>query len=535
MPQRLVPIRLPVPGSWGLNTQRKADLLPAQWATVATNCIFDDSGRLACRKGTQAVNASAIAASPAVRACYEYIDSTGSAVTILASGNKIYRVNGTSLVDITGTITTPTADNWKFTNFNGKCIGVQAGHPMIVLSSVAGSFADVSTSGTYTPTTAVNEVLAAFGRIWVLDGTDLKYSALLDETNWATGAGAGVFDLSTVWIGGMDVGIALAEFNGYLVIFGQNSIVVYSNPWVPTGGGDADTSTMELVENIGGVGCIARDTVAQVGKDLVFLSYQGVRYFSRTIQEKSMPLQLISENVNDELMRKVLSESADNIKAVFSPSERAYLLTLPVNDETYYFDLRLPLQDGSYRATTWNRSFNSMMVNQNQYLYFGGSGYLYRYYGYFDDADSTGANGVSFEMDYMSGWTDLSEAGDIGSLTKLPKNCDFLILGGSGQVAIIKWAFDFQDTFSSFTKSLPASSGAEWGEAEWGPQYVTGSEDPDTLANDEWSGGLIFNRVKAPMKRTGQALKVGFSTTIEGDQVALQLFDMLLKIGRMTV
>lgn len=528
MPQNLVPVRLPVPGSWGLNTQRKASLLPSLWATVATNCVFDDSGRLASRKGLQRINATVISGSPNVRGIHEYVDATGSKLTILAAGNKIYKVSGSTLTDITGSITTPTADNWKFVNFNGKCVGFQSGHVPIVLATVAGSFANITLSGTQQPTTATTEVLAAFGRLWVMDGTDLKYSDSLDETAWN-----GAFDLTTVWLAGIDVGVAIREFNGYLVIFGRNSIVVYSNPWVPTGGGGIDTSTMALIENIGGVGCLARDSIQEVGKDLIFLSYQGLRSLGRTIQEKSMPISVVSENVNDELVRLSLGETDTQITSCFSASDRAYILTLPTNGVTYYFDMRAPLPDGTYRVTSWGSSFTSAFVDQSKTVYFGKAGYLVKYTGYLDDVLSDGTGGSTFKMDFVSGWTDLSEIDPVLSArSKIPKKADLLVLGGSGQTATIKWAYDFQDSFKLFLKDLPAASAAEWGEAEWGPQYVTGSEDPETLANDEWSGGLIFNHIKAPMSKTGLVIKLGFSVSINGDAVALQLLDFLLKIGR---
>lgn len=529
MPQNLVPVRLSVPGSLGLNTQRKADLLPAQWATVAENCVFDDSGRLASRKGTQRINTTAVSGSPNVRAFHEYIDATGASIQIFAAGNKIYKVNGSSLVEITGTITTPTADKWKFVNFNGKCVGIQPSHAPIVLATTGGSFADIALTGTQQPTTSTSEILAAFGRLWVLDGTDLKYSDSLAETAWN-----GVFDLSTVWLSGMDVGVALAEFNGYLIVFGKNSIVVYSNPWVPTGGGGIDTSTMELIENLGGVGCLARDSVQPVGKDLVFLSYQGVRSLGRTIQEKSMPITVVSENVNDELVRLALGETPVDISSAFSTSDRAYILSFPTNNITYYIDMRSPLPDGSYRVTTWDTSFACMGVTQTKDVYFGKAGYLTKYTGYLDDVLSDGTGGSPYTMDFVSGWSDLSDINpQLSSLSKIPKKADFLILGGSGQTATLKWAYDFQDSFTLFLKDLPSSSSAEWGLAEWGPQYVTGLEDPESLPNDEWSGGLIFNHVKAPMSRKGLVLKLGFSVSINGDAVALQLLDFLLKIGRM--
>jgi len=514
MPKKVVTGRLQMAGSWGLNSQRQADILPAAWATVADNCIFDDSGRLAARKGSQNKNATTISGNADVESIHEYIDSSGNVLEIIAAGNKIYKVVGNILTDISGTITTPTGNNWKFQNFNGKCVGFQLGHAPIVITSISGNFANITLSGTEQPTTAANEVLAAFGRLWTLDGTDLKYSDSLVEGAWN-----GAFDLSTVWLKGMDVGVALAEFNGYLVVFGKQSIVVYNNPWVPTGGGGLNTANMTLVENIGNIGCIARDTVQYIGTDILFLSYQGVRSLGRTIQEKSMPVNDISRNINDALIDYVESESLAGIKSAYSKVGGFYLLTLPVSDKTYYFDIRRPLEDGSYRVTRWNNSFKSLFVNSSDTLYMGKAGFLVSYLGYLDDRLSDGTGGNSYYMEYISGWNDLSEINpEIATLQKIPKTISYLILGGAGQTAVIKWAFDFEDTFFSVNKSIPPTGGAEWNIAQYNI--------------DEYSGGLIYNTVRAPMKKSGQVIKVGFASTIEGAATALQFLDINMKLGR---
>ena len=513
MPKNLIPTSVSAPAFYGLNSQRKADILPFQWATKAENCVIDDSGRIASRKGYKRANATVISASPDVKSVFEYIDSLGSTLTICAAGNKIYKLVGTTLTDITGTITTPTADNWKFANFNGKCVGFQDNHSPIVLSTIGGTFTNISVAS---GSAASNDVLAAFGRLWILDGSSLKYSALLDETHWSTGAGS--FDLSTVWMNGMDEPVALSEFNGHLIVFGRQSIAIWNNPWVPTGTGATDVANnMSLVENIGGVGCIARDSVQHIGTDILFLSSQGVRSLGRTIQEKSMPVNDISKNVNDDLNRLAAVEITDDIKSAYVKNDGFYIVTLPTAGVTYYFDLRSPLQDGSFKATQWDLSFDSLYVSSSDDLYAGNAGYLNRYEGYLDAVSSDGTGGTAYEMTYESGWNDLGQ--QVAPMNKLPKKISTLMLGGAGQSIAIKWAFDYEDTFNSFSKTIPSDDVAEWNIAE----YNIG----------EYSGGLVYNRIKAPMSKSGQVIKFGINITINGAAVAIQQIDMYSKIGRM--
>jgi len=515
MPKQLISASVSAPGFLGLNTQRKADILNYQWATKADNCVIDDSGRMAARKGYRRNNTTAITASPDVKSIHEYVDASGSTLLICAAGNAVYKSVTTTMTDITGTATTPTADNWKFQNFNGKCVGFQASHAPIVISTVGGSFADITLSGTQQPSTAANEFLAAFGRLWCLDGTDLKYSDALDETAWN-----GVFDLTTVFLNGMDEPTGLAEFNGHLIVFGKRTITVWNNPWSPSGGGTLDTSGMTLVENIGGVGCIARDSIQHIGTDIIFLSSQGIRSLGRTIQEKSMPVNDLSKNINDELNVLINTEVKADIKSGYNKLEGFYLISLPLSGVCYYFDLRSQLQDGSYRVAKWTTSFTAIASDVADNLYFGTAGYVSKYRDYLDAVLADGTGGNSYSIDYESGWNDLSsENQQVQGYIKLPKKISVRLLGGAGQTLNVKWAFDYEDSFNSFSKTLSSDDQAKYNVAE----YNIG----------EYSGGFIFNKVNAPMSRSGQFLKFGISITINGGTVAIQQVDMYSKLGRM--
>ena len=65
---------------------------------------------------------------------------------------------------------------------------------------------------------------------------------------------------------------------------------------------------MAVEDVIDGVGCISRDTVQDLGSDILFLSDTGVRSLGRVIQEKSAPMRDISRNVRDQLLNEVSGE-----------------------------------------------------------------------------------------------------------------------------------------------------------------------------------------------------------------------------------
>ena len=88
------------------------------------------------------------------------------------------------------------------------------------------------------------------------------------------------------------------------------------------------------------------------GNDILFLSNRGVMSLGRLIQEKSLPLRDVSKNVRTDLMSFVKAETLP-VKSTYSPDDAFYLITFPTSNTTYCFDVRTPLEDGSFRATTW--------------------------------------------------------------------------------------------------------------------------------------------------------------------------------------
>jgi len=564
MPSQLVDYSIQAPGFLGLNKQNSGDILPEGWATEAKNFVLDDVGRLAARKGTKRVNSTAIATSPVVEVIHEYIDDAGNTEIILTAGNAIYSSSGATLTDISSGLTI-TDNHWKFVNFNGNCIGFQDLHEPIIYTG-SGNFtllieehtdwaintsysvgdlripaaatdfylycSTAGLSGGAEPTwnttegasttdnTATwtthkipngNEAIAAGGRLWVIDGTTLSYSQTLIPHYWDTTDTINQFDLKTVWRNGMDVGVGLAEFNGHLCILGKKTITVYQ--------GFTDVDTMSLVENIAGIGCLGRDTIQDIGTDILFLSTSGVRSLGRTIQEKSMPVRDISKNVRHYLLETAFSETAANIKSVYSEKDGMYLLTFPTKTKVFYFDVRQPQQDGSLKATEWETVHNSYAYTLSGDVYVGTAGYLNQYTGFLDDKNSDATGGTSYDVLFESGWSDFGE--EASSLNKIPKRMSITAYGGQGKTFLFKWAFDYSESFTSSNITAESGTLAEYGISEYG------------IA--EWSGGLDFNNLKRNMSRNGRVMKTGMSVTIDGRSIALQRLSVQAKLGKMVL
>jgi hypothetical protein len=506
MAKPLLPLTISAPGFFGLNTQRAGSVLPMGWATKAENFVFDEVGRLAARKGDAQVNGTVITSSPTVRAIHEYIDGDGNKVNLVACDNKIYKEVSGTMTDVSGTITTPTGDDWQFVNFNGWCVGFQDGHsPIVTTSATSPSFAD--SSGTQYDGSMVH---AAFGRLWTVFESTLYYSDLL--INDFDSGSSGSLELAQYWPDGMDEAVAIHDFNGMLIVFGKHSIIIYENADDPT--------NMTIVEGIAGIGCPYRDTIQLVGDDLVFVSNSGLRSLKRTVIEQSMPLTDLSQHVRDDFLDDLDGETAVQVKSCYNERLGFYIVSLPTAGKTYYFDRRFTNEDGTWRATKWDISPTALHYALDNTMYMAvTAGYLSTYTGYKDGVSSSGSGGSSYTIDYEGVWNDFGE--EVSNFIKIPKSVSMLASGTPGGTVSFKWAFDYTSTFNNVTMNF------------------SGDEPPRYGGNFTWGGnysyvlGGGFERIRNPVGSAGQVIKVGFTTDINGLAFGLQRIDILAKLGRL--
>ena len=494
---QLVPLSLGVPAFLGLNTEKEASLLGPEWATELDNIVFDQAGRISSRKGARSV----ASVTGTVRALAEY---TGGGV-IAAAGNKLY-LDG---VDKTGTATV-FGDYWKFVEFNTKIIGYQQGFNPVVYSGSA--FSNVSvTHGGAMPTTWGNAALAAYGRIWTTDSSNtiIKYSGLLDETDFdasgtVTDVSAGYIDLKSVWKNGLDEVVAIEAHNGNLIIFGRKNIIVYADPMFPN-------STMQVVENASGIGCIARDSVQVVGDDVWFLSASGVRSLGRTVVKDKMPLMDYSKNIRTYLINHTITVGSKNsIKSTYNETEGFYLLSVPESQKVFVFDVKQPLEDGSVRCSTWTSNVpTALLTGTNDKLYMGKNGSV----GLYDDYQDYGS---SFVMSYKSGWLSLDGQ---GVRYVIPKTLSAIVYTGRTKTLTFGWKFDFAATGFSATKVLSGITPSEYNVAEFNI--------------GEYSGGGALRSFKVPLKGHGNLFRIEMSATIDGYVLAVQKIDVFGKLGRL--
>ena len=528
MAQQLQNLAISAPAFAGLNTQDSPVGLNAAFADVAENCVIDQRGRIGARKGWSTITTNGVAVlgtSAGIEHIQEFIAYDGTA-TVFSMGNlKIYR-GTTTLTQIAFPAGySCTANNWKTASFQNNVYFFQAGHAPLKYVAGASALVLVPNSGSAAPPQG-DELLAGFGRLWVTSVANEDYkiygSALLDGDTWhGSGNSWLTLDLTNVWPQGYDSVVALAEHNGYLVVFGKRSIILYQDVVGAQGGALTATTadTIRLYDTIEGVGCIARDSVQSTGNDLLFLSNRGVMSLGRLIQEKAIPLNDISKNVRTDLMELVDNEFASGnghtIRSAYSARHAFYILTLPVSGVVYCFDVRRPLEDGSFRATTWRGLTPlalTVFANDDLILGLGKIGTaqpaLVKYDTYSDGAEP-------YEMKYFS------HPQNFGNPTNLKflKKMNVTIIGGAGETCVFNWGYDYSNNFIKQSVTFGVATDAEFNEAEY-----------NTAA--EYTGGVIVNEPSINTSGSGVEITVGLESTINGNPFSIQKIDIHALLGR---
>lgn len=513
MAQQLQNLTLSAPAFFGINTQDSPIDLDPNFASIADNCVIDTYGRIGARKGFSYVTTNGsevLGTSRGIESIFEYIDQSGNVRILSAGNNKIFS-GTTTLTDITPSGYTPTANNWKWANLNNHAFGFQAGHESLIYTDAGGSAVLTTFSGFSGETGTApqaNEVISAFGRLWAADVSSNKHTVFFSHLStgyqW-TGGSSGSLDITSVLPNGADDITALAAHNGKLIIFCKNTILIYSGPTNP--------ATMVLEDTIIGIGCIARDTVVNTGTDLLFLSSSGVRSLGRTIQEKSASISDVSRNIRNDLLTLLPIQNLD-IKAVYSPEESFYLLTLPTSEIVYVFDTRRPLQDNSYRVTTWSSiaplSFHRLSTSK---LYIGKPLGIAEYTGYLD-------NDATYQLSYFSNPLAFGNASNL----KFLKKFNLTIIGGSGTAITLNWGYDYSE---SYTKQALEFSGTSLGRAV--AEYGVSEYDN----NAEYTASIFVNTPTVNATGSGSVVTIGLDAQIESVPFSIQKIDIHVLAGRL--
>ena len=531
-------VSLLAPGFMGLNTQDSQVSMSSGFATRADNVVINKGGRLTSRDGHKLLNAfnAELGEENYIESIWRHDEADGRRFYLANGNNKMFlgketvalRGSFNNIEDITPEGAGINANRWQMqtlpegsgSDANIYTIATQKSNPALVFDVDAlgeGKWRRLDAVGTK-PQGVTNFdpdcCLSAYGRIWTANITEnpftIFYSDLLEPTNFST-ENAGILDISSV-VGNNDTIVGLAQHNNFLIIFCESNIVVYR--------GAEDPDSMVLEDVITGVGCISRDSIKATGTDLIFMSNSGVRSLTRTIQEKSMPMRELTLNIKDEVTTGLLYETApENIRAGYSEDGAFYIVTLPLNRKMIYIDLRMPLENGSARCSTWSLTngdlFSCFFDDIDGYnLIMGVKGGVAKYEGTTDRGDS-------YDIDYRSTPSDLGGAGQI--MDKIAKNAVLTIEGARQQDFVMSYGYDYNRNPRKIVVDRDLGSG-----------IYTKYNEEDALYNvSKYSSvGIGIHRIRIPLGGAGESFYFGINATIKEELMSILKIDIFLKIGK---
>ena len=452
---------------------------------------------------------------PDIEQLFQFNNSSGNkliATATVSSTRKIFKLDSpyTDFEDITGS-TSPSGNDWQFVNFNDKVIGARESNTMIAYTG-SSNFANISAASGTVPDG--NIVHSAFGRLWAQKadtGTGqniIAYSALLDETHWSTGAGEiNVLGTAGAVSNGYDELVAISSFDGFLVAFLRNSIVIYDSPEAP--------SSLVIEQIIQGIGCLARDSVQQVGDDIYFLSDTGVRSLKQVVfTANRVELKETSKIVRRDLVDDMTGGVASKIRSSYDPREGQYWLKSPAGN-IWVFNNHSLVDTEQPRITKYTNT------DWYSFVYFEGDTFLSykgcigKYHGYTDiDIATSPPTAKTYSCRWASNYADFDT-----SRLKILKNVGVTVFGASGQQITLDWDFDQGNATSSSTIKIEEKGAAsEWNVAEWGLS--------------EFSGGIALSKLKSSASRMGRTVSLGLTFNSNGNAMSVEQMSLFAKIGR---
>ena len=568
--QPITSIPISSPGYFGLNTADSPVGMAVSFAAIADHCVIDTLGRIGSRKGFRAHTlnpAESYDQYPCQRVT-EFVDILGDTWRISAGGGSIFKNIlstriATKIPGFAGS-TDPDQNNFQFASLGDRLYMVNGyinpqefapGQNDNLISPMSLANSDGSEDPPFYPSDAgfpsyPSCCTAGFGRLFMSGFTENKslivYSTLQGQTNPVPDSKgglrwAGTIDVSQYWPDGTDVVTAMAVHNNYLIVFGKRSILVYGDP-----SGADNVYQLSLQDTVSGIGCIARDSIAALGTDLVFLDASGLRSFGRTLQEKSLPIGNLSGNIKSDIEQAIRMSNPNDILGFYNPEDSLYTLTFPSEALTYAFDTKIPLENGTLKTTRWpNRYIKCGFRSVSGKTFYGGVGGLYEYIGNVDrsfvvlgsgapqsrSSNPFGIPSVSAVIDYLPEhmdwpiefryWTQPQSFGAQSKL-KFLKEVDISLAGGGGNDLWLKWVFNYSDPVSEVHLRQVGSDLY---------YYATQDSEYDSLATYSGGEGLIASK-RLKVWGSGRVVSLGFEVSVTENHFSIQELNIQALLGR---
>lgn len=546
MPQQQINIPLPSPGFGGLNTEDSPLTSDPSFCAVANNCTIDKLGRLSSRKGFKYLTTNpTVLGTSFIAVIGEFIKEDTGVSTIFACGNNKIFIQQTvapfELVEQTLPVNyTVGGNNWQMAQLNDKMYFVQVGQNPLVYAG--GTWAEVNMAGIAGTDGNPSCVHAAFGRLWFAgfgnNPTSVSWSSILNGQVWNAG-GSGSLQTSEYWPSGYGTITAITAHNNFLVIFGENNILVYSTT-------SDVVNSLRLSDTIEGIGCLARDSLVPTGEDFMFCDASGIRSLNRTLQDSTLPLNDVSSNIRSDIQAAIVSEQASEIQGIFHKEDSFYCCFFRSSNSAYVFDTWQPLQTGAFRATRWDiLKVGCGLRTRNRTTLFGGSGGVYVYTGAEDVTLDSGGAAVATKilMEYQSNPLNLGSPVNV----LFPKQVDVTVVGGLAGTLTLNWGFNFN---SAVNNSIEKNINNRPAFSNWTPYDANVSVPlfplPNPTGAAEWvqatpqanarvgEYGVTneLTELKYNVWGSGRNISIGFTSNVTGSLISIQEINIQALQGR---
>ena len=294
---------------------------------------------------------------------------------IAARTTHLYRSSGSGWTQITDSgsfgstgISLSGSDKVRFLKYNfddneNLFIVDGTGNPKIY-DQVANTITEVSSSSL----TGADFVTLLKGHIFVANGSTLAFSAYLNDTDFTSASGGGIFRFN-------DTITDLIVFRDQLIVFTKNSISRII-------GSSAADYRIEPVTN--DLGAIAPDTVQEVAGDVIFLGPDGLKSLGATDKIGDFSLQNLSNAIQKEITNLSNFSSTFASTTIRAKSQyRIFAYDTAINDISSLGILGTQGVQGNFSwaevAGIKARAIFSEYENDEEFIYFANDdGYVYR-------------------------------------------------------------------------------------------------------------------------------------------------------------
>lgn len=557
MAQQQQNITISAPGFQGLNTEDSPLQQDPGFALVADNCVIDKYGRIGSREAfatlttndtvAYAINAGMASERKDIKqlgggsiagtrynlgiASHLQFDAVGSKIqedyyVVLIDGENMTSISYPTLADSTA------LGKAKIIAYHDAIYIFSSGNITLKFNGttltnlMATGIPPQDDTGIIAANLDGDVVCSAYGRLWVAgvnyDYNTIYYSDLLIDNQWYDGKAvptdsfntAGIIDVSEYWPNGSDRIVAVEAHNNFLVVFGRQSILLYSSG--NNFSDPADVDGLVLQDAISSMGAVSRDAVVNIGAELLYVDDSGVRGLGRTIQEKSVPLGDLTANVKRDISTLIRDEPNEAISLFYMPNKNLVICNFAQTEQAYAIEMRAPSATGGNKITRWtNCTFNRGFFvedNEQSYVLLAGkdSGGVLEYDNYLE------WTGEPYTMKYHSNAFSFGDA----VRQKFVKQVDFTCVSSFIDApATVKWGYSGTLDYVA-NKTIIAQQPSLFNVAYYNQ-------------TDKYGKGLTtLKRYRTNTKGSGELVRVALETEIAGNSLSIQEINIQTLMGR---